>query len=175
MPEDVLKKHKSKWSEDSYYHRDDVIAAMTEYASLNRQGCRWVKASELLPESDSPNYHFRLNGFDKVNGNFCDISNEGEIVFWVNGCGAFEDYYIYKKDFDKIEWLSESIEPCATSSDAIGFADWVGNGFKMLALNNIWECFNDDYCDGKNIQLDYHYTTEQLYTIYQNQKQKVNE
>lgn len=92
----------------------------------NRQGCRWTKASERLPESDSPNYHFRLNGFDKVNGNFLDMENE--TVFWVNGCGAFEDYYIYKKDFDKIEWLSESIELCATSSENeklyLAFAEW---------------------------------------------------
>ena len=47
--EDVLKKHKSKWSENSYYHRDDILAAMTEWASLQGTAC-WVKASERLPE-----------------------------------------------------------------------------------------------------------------------------
>jgi len=138
----------------------------------NRQGCRWVKASEFeynprkryfakWEEGYPPDMAIKSSGwFQESDGTF----------FW------HEQGFVPvgADEHDKLYILDESIEPCATSSE-IGFAEWLGNGFKMLALNNIWECFNDDYCDGKNIQLDYHYTTEQLYTIYQNQKQKVND
>jgi hypothetical protein len=70
---------------------------------------KWIKASDRTPNSDSPYYHFRLDGFHKTNGNFFDVK-QGEIAFGVHGCGVFEDYIIYEKDFDKIEWLDESVE-----------------------------------------------------------------
>jgi len=142
----------------------------------NRQGCRWTKASEREP-SIGDYYYCKVDTKQD-----CIVKTVVEWGEHRNGDFKYNDWDLdnvshfgdFGEDAEVIEWLDESIEPCATSSE-IEFAEWLGNGFKMLALNNIWECFNDDYCDGKNIQLDYHYTTEQLYTIYQNQKQKVND
>ena len=76
-----------------------------EYANQDKR-LKWVKASDRLPDNlGSPDYHFRLNGV-KVNGNFFDVNGEGKLLFEVRG-SAYEDYYVFQKDFDRIEWLDE--------------------------------------------------------------------
>lgn len=66
----------------------------------------WVKASERLPDNPgSPQNHWRLDGFHKVNGNFYEDGDE--IVFGVIGNGCHEDYIIRKDKFDRIEFLND--------------------------------------------------------------------
>jgi hypothetical protein len=61
----------------------------------NRQGCRWTKASEQKPESDGA-YVVKIHG-----KKFITTFDKG-IGFGISG---------------PLEWLDESIEPCATSSE----------------------------------------------------------
>ena len=87
----------------------------------NRQGCRWVKCSDRLPE-DSGWYcikNFSPSGwvwFDAERKSFIH-HNEPQILH------------------GNVLWLSESIEPCATSSE---------NGFKeecerLAGLVKFWQ------------------------------------
>jgi len=63
----------------------------------NRQVCRWVKASERLPEKKGM-YHCKAYGRNTL---FTDVEIKN----------------ISPNHLDGFEWLSESIEPCATSSE----------------------------------------------------------
>ncbi len=94
----------------------------------NRHGCRWVKASERLPEvGEYIDNHYSLKA---------SLRSHNVLSLKFNGvpyCGTYyesleggnikcfaianHDYTYQEKDFDKIEWLDESIEPCATSSE----------------------------------------------------------
>jgi hypothetical protein len=122
---------------------------------------KFIKASERLPNSDSPQYHFRVDGWNKINGNFFDNEN-GEAAFSVMGNGCFEDYIIPKEKFSQIEWLDEST-PSFTREDMKGFAEWVED-------NYVW---HEDVCRWKHILNDIiYYTTDQLLDLYlQNIKQ----
>jgi hypothetical protein len=64
----------------------------------NRQGCRWTKASERLPENNVKAFWRKQINHDYYVG--YDYFNDSRFM-----------------ELDKIEWLDESpIEPCATSS-----------------------------------------------------------
>lgn len=83
-------------------------------AVTSQQGLRWVKASERLPiNPGSPQNHWRIDGFHKVNGNFFDGEN-GEVVFAVLGNGCHDDYFIEKDKFDRIEYLDETSDEIST-------------------------------------------------------------
>lgn len=105
--EDVLKKHLGEtnlFALKRNFPMDykGMEAAMTEYASLNRQGCRWVKVKEKgLPEKPL-DVHWRFS--------------DGKPA-----CNQDIEYLIrknrYQNVLDNLEYLDESIEPCATSSE----------------------------------------------------------
>ena len=64
----------------------------------NRQGCRWTKASERLPEKEGQYYVL----MDNWNGTVYFNGNRFETGDWIK--------------IERIQWLDESpIEPCATS------------------------------------------------------------
>ncbi len=106
--EDVLKKYETyvKHSDIPIYLEDNVKAAMTEWASLNRQGCRWVKASERLPEQT-------WDGVVRWEDKEVRRASMTEFGFCSYKYGKYGNVYSEQP----IEWLDESIEPCATSSE----------------------------------------------------------
>ncbi len=63
----------------------------------NRQGCRWVKPEDKLPKKEGTYY---IN--EEPYRQFFDPLNESSKKYWIENV---------------IEWLDESIEPCATSSE----------------------------------------------------------
>lgn len=122
----------------------------------------WVKADkELPPNIGSPEYHFRVDGFHKVNGNFHysidDERMEGEIVFTVQGNGCHEDYVIPNAKFSCLEWLDESqqtapaqqlftreqVEEILKSYARVGYPE--GNDMIKSAERSLCEWFNTNY------------------------------
>ena len=105
--EDVLKKHSGYKESDGTYNLKhhtlftykQVKAAMTEYASLNRQGCRWTKAS----------------GQSKEDGWFYDADFLRTITEKVNEQEWGET--LSMEEVESVLKVIESIEPCATSSE----------------------------------------------------------
>jgi hypothetical protein len=55
--------------------------------------------------------------------------------------------------------------------EAIGFGNFIGEGFELLANGDGWTLFAEKYCE-IGAEFDKIYTTDQLYTLYQQQKQK---
>ena len=91
----------------------------------NRQGCRWVKASERLPEGRGKENSVIIRGCNMprdifghgVGGKFVaygfiNFDKENPKFYFEHG----KDSYLSN---ETIEWLDESIEPCATSSERI--------------------------------------------------------
>lgn len=79
----------------------------------NRQGCRWVKCSDRLPDKlDGVHYRFSES---KLPVPYRGISKEESFG------NTFLRFFLKTFDIKNyaiglIEWLDESIEPCATSS-----------------------------------------------------------
>ncbi len=72
----------------------------------NRQGCRWTKASERLPEVDNknPKHYIFLN----------DVNHQATNIYtgFIDSFPSMITNYLF--DW---KWLDESIETCATSSE----------------------------------------------------------
>jgi len=79
----------------------------------NRQGCRWVKASERLPEKFEV-LHLKIH-------NSPSFMNVGMYSKKNNSFKVQDDNYSTATSYpiEIVEWLDESIEPCATSSEAV--------------------------------------------------------
>jgi len=78
----------------------------------NRQGCRWTKCSEQMPDLSQyaePELHFRFDGKKVCGVQFMSDGFEVKILSIYHG--------FYNKDLHRLEYLDESIEPCATSSE----------------------------------------------------------
>jgi hypothetical protein len=89
----------------------------------NRQGCRWTKASERLPDMEKVVYLKDNVGLERL-GNFYEVDDgydEKVISIWlyIQPNGAHEGFRIQQKNFNHYFWLDESIEPCATSSEKL--------------------------------------------------------
>ena len=69
----------------------------------NRQGCRWVKASERNPDKEGLYFVKMADGEKDVN-RYAEFYT-GDGIEWL--------------DETVLYWLDESIEPCATSSERI--------------------------------------------------------
>jgi len=76
----------------------------------NRQGWRWVKASERTPshQQEISCKHFG----HPCSAKYWDSPDKGKRFFDIKG-----SQNIFFERFNEIEWLDESIEPCATSSE----------------------------------------------------------
>jgi len=105
----------------------------------NRHGCRWTKCSEVLPEEGK-----------YVNGRIISLNNRPKGVYYQRGyMRSIDGNDMYA--LDNVEWLDESIEPCATSSDAIKFAEWIrinavsGNDgtWHYQESKNMYKCVNE--------------------------------
>src|ERR1700683_3549309 len=101
---------------------DGYLQAYRALSSLQPGGLRWVKVSDRLPpRPGSPEYHFRVDGFHKVNGNFhhsiSDETCEGDVVFSVHGGGLFDDYVIPPEKFCNLEWLEETESPSSIEGE----------------------------------------------------------
>jgi hypothetical protein len=82
----------------------------------NRQGCRWTKASERLPEK---------------NGYYFIKSNYGQMCcYYSSDVGIFNHHW--NDEFDNVVWLDESIEPCATSSRIAELENGIKNFIEWL-------------------------------------------
>jgi hypothetical protein len=69
-------------------------------------------------------------------------------------------------DGDYFEWLDESIEPCATSSDAIKFAEWLmQNNYKWEIDDLVGFCWYEENESGESKL----YAAADLYKIYKSQ------
>jgi hypothetical protein len=85
----------------------------------NRQGCRWTKASEREP-SIGDYYYCKVDTKQD-----CIVKTVVEWGEHKNGEFKYNDWDLdnvahfgdFGEDAEVIEWLSESIEPCATSSE----------------------------------------------------------
>ena len=100
----------------------------------NRQGCRWTKASERLPKKQA---HARWDTELGLLTNF-------ESFLEFSGRGFFRSYHDRNNpDLKEIEWLDESIEPCATSSE---------NYWKQRceAAEKVFDSFPINLCIAKN-------------------------
>ncbi len=75
----------------------------------NRQGCRWVKASERLPEDKSDDTTMII---------FRNLQNVKLMPIYPSYTRNIKA--LLQNDLTGWEWLDESIEPCATSSEI----DW---------------------------------------------------
>ncbi len=115
--EDVLKKHIDEYNSTvNDMHKFKLserelkmfYAAMTEYVSLNRQGCRWAKASERKPERQVA---------AKRDGKYGILSPwfNDTYWFWTTDFADREAFDV-TNELETLEYFSESIEPCATSS-----------------------------------------------------------
>ena len=96
-------------------YQDAIDVCQNFAASLNRQGCRWTKASERLSQH-YVNMCCRLIGEEFYFTAYYDYSKQLYIPRNFSGSGYLKP--------EEIEYLDESIEPCATSSES-GFAEWV--------------------------------------------------
>jgi hypothetical protein len=76
----------------------------------NRQGCRWTKASERTP-SHQQEINCKHFGHP-CSAKYWDSPDKGKRFFDIKG-----SQNIFFERFNEIEWLDESIEPCATSSE----------------------------------------------------------
>ena len=90
----------------------------------NRQGCRWIKASERLPENNVKAFWRKQINHD----------------YYV-GYDYFNDHRFM--ELDKIEWLDESIEPCATSSENY-WKQRCEAAEKIVAIAGIVDCAGYD-------------------------------
>ncbi len=95
IQEEANKRFPNIGGEISDEGRKNFIEGAEFAASLNRQGCRWTKASERLPEADGK-YFVRY--VESKTRNFIDLE------------------YI-KESPSSYEWLDESIEPCADQTE----------------------------------------------------------
>lgn len=121
----------------------------------NRQGCRWVKASEKMPVEEGRYAAKRLSEIIVV---FAKMQKNGKMVF-INSLNSIWKGY---KDF---EWLDESI-PCATSSDAIQFAEWLmENNYKWEIDGLVGYCWYEENESGESKL----YAAADLYKIYKSQ------
>jgi hypothetical protein len=148
--EDVLKKHgfyyeQKSYTVDSFALYDAAKAAMTEYASLNRQGCRWVKEYRKYLQN-------HIAEGKKFLKNDVGILQKSDIAQTKSFTRGKHTGFVYA--LDKFNELSatESIEPCATSSekefkekvmeiikDNIHFAPQVDGFVVHGAIDKIWE------------------------------------
>lgn len=80
---------------------------------------RWVKASDRLPKYlGDPQIHYRLDGFQKVLGNFYH-NESNELVFGVIGV-THKNYDIPKEKWGGLEWLEDCASHPAPSGPVEG-------------------------------------------------------
>jgi len=166
LPDDIQTVHGSPDLRLKLYNQNKIYRAMEEYAQQFQSGMqsvmKWVKASERLPD-------------------FWDAQPVREVVTkqllhgWdvksiKDGIMKYGDDY-KEISLENIEWLDEQ---SPMQSDAVEFGEWLGDAFTMFG-DDKWECFSNQYCEKYNLQLDEHYTTQQLYTIFRNQQSSKDE
>ena len=78
----------------------------------NRQGCRWTKCKDKTPDHNAAYRQLWQNPYDEKHSEWMYFNgkvNEYDIVEDIDSSVIV--------DQDTVEWLDESIEPCATSSE----------------------------------------------------------